>query len=118
MYSNNSKTKPAEGAEPTIIENRAGKIQSTGMYGAAGFQIVNAELAKAFLTEMNSSEIFALTAIVGKGRIVAIGDSAILGDGTNFLGLKLTAENGYVDTKLDNRILFLNAIDWLAGIHP
>ena len=117
-FSNNSKTKPAEGAEPTIIENRAGKIQSTGMYGAAGFQIVNAELAKAFLTEMNSSEIFALTAIVGKGRIVAIGDSAILGDGTNFLGLKLTAENGYVDTKLDNRILFLNAIDWLAGIHP
>ncbi len=117
-FSNNSKTKPAEGAEPTIIENRAGKIQSTGMYGAAGFQIVNAEMAKSFLTEINSTESFALTAIVGKGRIVAIGDSAILGDGTNFLGLKLTAENGYVDTKLDNRILFLNAIDWLAGIHP
>jgi hypothetical protein len=44
---------------------------------------------------------------------VAIGDSSIIGDGTNFLGMSLNTENGYVDQTHDNRVLFLNAMDWL-----
>ena len=111
----NSTTKVADGAEANIITGRAGVIKSTGMYGAAGFQITDPAKAKPLLTEKNGSEVFAISATVGNGRIVAIGDSAIIGDGTNYLGLKLTSENGYIDTKLDNRILLLNAIDWLAG---
>lgn len=114
-FTKNSTTKVADGAEPGIVTNRAGVIKSTGMYGAAGFQITDPAKAKALLHEANSTEAFAVSASFGQGRIVAIGDSAIIGDGTNYLGLTLTSENGYIDTKLDNRILLLNAIDWLAG---
>ena len=112
---NNSTTKVADSAEPSIVKNRAGELRSTGMYGAAGFQIVDASKVKPLLNDTKSSDVFALSATFGQGRIVAIGDSAIIGDGTNFLALSLTSENGYIDTKLDNRILLLNAIDWLAG---
>ncbi len=112
---NNSTTMVADGAEPGFVTNRAGTIQSTGMYGAAGFQIVDSENVKPALNKANSSDVFAVTATVGSGRVVAIGDSAIIGDGTNFLGLTVNSENGYIDTKLDNRILLLNAIDWIAG---
>ena len=114
-FKNNSTTKVADGAEASIVTNRAGTIRSTGMYGAAGFQIVDATNVKPVLYEKNSTEAFAVSATMGSGRIVAIGDSAIIGDGTNFLGLTLGSENGYVDNNLDNRILLLNAIDWLAG---
>ncbi|MBQ8036491.1 MAG: hypothetical protein IJ268_05800 [Proteobacteria bacterium] len=114
-FTKNSTTVVADGAEPGIVTNRAGALKSTGMYGAAGFQIIDPAKAKALLHEANSAEAFAVSATFGSGRIVAIGDSAIIGDGTNYLGLRLTSENGYIDTRLDNRILLLNAIDWLAG---
>ncbi|MBR4985232.1 MAG: hypothetical protein IKY83_05795 [Proteobacteria bacterium] len=112
---NNSTTKVADGAEPSIVKNRAGELRSTGLYGAANFQIVDTSKVKPLLNDTKTSDVFALSATFGQGRIVAIGDSAIIGDGTNFLALSLTSENGYIDTKLDNRILLLNAIDWLAG---
>ncbi len=113
-FSNNSTTKVVDGAESGVIAGRAGTIESTGMYGAAGFQIVDTAKVKSLLTEKSSTEPFAVTASVGKGRVVAIGDSAIFGDGTNYLGLSLTSENGYIDANLNNKILFLNSIDWLA----
>ena len=111
----NSKSAVADGAEPGIVSNRAGKLSSTGIYGAAEFRIVDTSKVKPLLKDSKTSSVFALTANIGEGRVVAVGDSAIIGDGTNFLGLFMTTENGYVDHELDNRILFLNAIDWLAG---
>ncbi len=44
------------------------------------------------------------------GRIIAIGDSSITGDGTNFLGIKLK-NDGYKE--LDNKAFLINAMEWL-----
>ncbi|MBO4350673.1 MAG: hypothetical protein J6A01_07005 [Proteobacteria bacterium] len=113
-FEKNTKSHVAAGSENhAVIKGPHGTVVQTGMYGAAGFEIINTAKVKVLLTEQSSSEAFAIAAEVGKGRIVAIGDSAIMGDGTNFLGLTLNSENGYIDTTLQNRELFLNAIDWL-----
>ncbi len=112
----NSTSFVSENADMRAVKGRAGELKSTGVYGAAGFQVVDEHNVKPLLTNQASSEVFAITASVGNGRVVAIGDSAITGDGTNYLALTLTTENGYIDTKLDNRILLLNSVDWLANI--
>ncbi len=113
-YESNSTTKVAEGAENhEIIKGAAGEVRSTGLYGAAEFDIFDSSKAKAILTEKSSNVPFMIAAEYEKGRIVAIGDSAIIGDGTNYLGLTLTTENCYIDNSLDNRVLLLNAMDWL-----
>ena len=114
-FDKNSTTVVAAGAENhPIIKGSYGEIHATGMYGAAGFQITNPQTVTTLLTEKSSTEPFAIAATFGAGKIVAIGDSAIFGDGTNYLGLKLNSENGYVDGSLQNRELLLNATLWLA----
>ena len=113
-FEKNTKSHVVPGAEEhPVIKGANGTVANTGMYGAAGFEIIDAAKVKALLSEQSSSEAFAIAAEVGKGRIVAVGDSAIMGDGTNYLGLTLNSENGYIDQSLQNRELFLNAIEWL-----
>lgn len=113
-FTKNSETVVASGADAhPVIDGANGKVVSTGMYGAAGFAVTDSAKVTPLLTEKSSTEAFAIAVTYEKGKIVAIGDSAIMGDGTNHLGLTLDTENGYIDTVHQNRALFLNAIDWL-----
>lgn len=115
-FSANSTTKPAAGAENhPVISGKFGTVNSTGLYGAADFTITDQDKVKALLTEKNSDLPFAIAAQYGSGRLVAIGDSAIVGDGTNYLGLTMTTENGYSDRSLQNREFLLNAMEWLRA---
>ncbi len=115
-FTQNSTTKVAGGAENhPVISGANGNIVSTGLYGAAEFKITDEAKVQPLLTEKSSTTPFALAASVELGRVVALADSAIIGDGTNFLGLTLTNENGYIDAQLQNRAFLLNAMDWLCG---
>ena len=53
------------------------------------------------------------TATAGTGRVAALGDSAVLGDRTGCSGTNASGTYGYQES--DNRLLVLNAFDWLAG---
>ena len=113
-YGNNTQSAVVAGAENhPIIQGSHGTVEHTGMYSSAGFDMIDATIVQSLLAEKQGTEPFAIAAQIGKGRIVAVGDSAIIGDGTNFLGLTLNTENGYIDENLQNRAFFLNAIDWL-----
>ena len=113
-FTKSGTTVAVEGANAhPVIVGANGTVETTGMYGAAGFAVDDASKVTTLLTEKSSDEAFAIAVTYEKGRIVAIGDSSIIGDGTNFLGMSLNTENGYVDQTHDNRVLFLNAMDWL-----
>lgn len=51
--------------------------------------------------------------ISGRGRFVAIGDSAIANDGTNEINQYVEYKDAWTD--LDNAPLVLNLTAWLAG---
>ena len=65
---------------------------------------------KSILVTDNSKLDYAIAIEYEKGRIIAIGDSSITGDGTNFLGIKLK-NAGYKE--LDNKAFLINAMEWL-----
>lgn len=98
-----------------IINGKAGKVSTTGVYGGARIQCTNSN-AQPILDAVDDHQTFVVASSLDNGRVVVIGDSSIIGDGTNYLGLTLSKENGYIDTKYQNRELILNAIDWLAKL--
>lgn len=61
---------------------------------------------------------YVVAAEVGAGRVVAIGDSAITGDGTNSHGVTTPGFDSYHEVGEENGTLLLNAIDWLSGGAP
>ncbi|MCL2325064.1 MAG: hypothetical protein FWC40_00970 [Proteobacteria bacterium] len=95
------------------ISGLAGTVSRTGSYAGTAFAIHDDTKARALLRTVRSNEDYAVAVEYKKGRIVAVGDSAIAGDATNFLGLR-RSHNGYHENGVDNRVFLLNAIDWLA----
>jgi len=57
---------------------------------------------------------YVLTAQLEAGRVVAVGDSAILNDGSDSHGLVSSNLDSWHSTTEDNAALFLNAVEWLA----
>lgn len=85
-------------------------VKKTGSYAGTAFDIHNHDIAKSILVTDNSKLDYAIAIEYEKGRIIAIGDSSITGDGTNFLGIKLK-NAGYKE--LDNKAFLINAMEWL-----
>ena len=85
-------------------------VKKTGSYAGTAFDIHNHDIAKSILVTDNSKLDYAIAIEYEKGRIIAIGDSSITGDGTNFLGIKLK-NAGYKE--LDNKTFLINAMEWL-----
>jgi hypothetical protein len=57
---------------------------------------------------------YVLVSQVGSGRVVAVGDSAILNDGTDSHGSQDSRFDAWHSTTEQNAALFLNAVEWLA----
>ena len=85
-------------------------VKKTRSYAGTAFDIHNHDIAKSILVTDNSKLDYAIAIEYEKGRIIAIGDSSITGDGTNFLGIKLK-NAGYKE--LDNKTFLINAMEWL-----
>ena len=85
-------------------------VKKTGSYAGTAFDIHNHDIAKSILVTDNSKLDYGIAIEYEKGRIIAIGDSSITGDGTNFLGIKLK-NAGYKE--LDNKTFLINAMEWL-----
>lgn len=58
---------------------------------------------------------YVVAASVGAGRVVAIGDSAIMNDGTNSHGASIPGFDSYHEPTEQNAALLRNAIDWLSA---
>ena len=95
-----------------MIKNTNGTVSKTGSYAGTAFEIFNPDIVKPLLKTQKDNLNYAIAIEYQNGRIVAIGDSSITGDGTNFLGITLT-NAAYKDTSLDNRTFLLNAFEWL-----
>ena len=103
----------AEGAaDHPVIKNTAGTVATTGSYAGTAFQITDTSKVKPLLKTKTGNQNYAIAVEYENGRIVAVGDSSIAGDGTNFLGISLN-NAAYKSTTLDNRIFLLNAFEWL-----
>jgi len=102
-----------EASSHGAISGLAGIVSKTGSYAGTAFAIHDATKVQVLLRTTDGKD-YAVAVEYKNGRIVAVGDSAIAGDATNFLGLR-QSHDGYNESGLDNRIFLLNAIDWLAG---
>lgn len=97
-----------EGAENhPVISGPAGTVSKADYFGGTGFVITDNTIAKS-LMKTDSGMDYVVAVEYEQGRVVIIGDSAITGDGTNFLGIN-TGKNAYQD----NKTLILNAFYWL-----
>ena len=103
---------PAVTAPAKLLDGPHGKIRKTGSYAGTAFKIVDESKANAWLTTVKGAQVYAVAASYGKGAFVAVGDSSIAGDGTNFLGITLS-KAAYRDSALDNRVFLLNTMEWL-----
>lgn len=103
---------PAVTAPAKLLDGPHGKIRKTGSYAGTAFKIVDESKANAWLTTVKGAQVYAVAASYGKGAFVAVGDSSIAGDGTNFLGITLS-KAAYRDSTLDNRVFLLNTMEWL-----
>jgi hypothetical protein len=99
-------------ANHPVIKNTAGTVETTGSYAGTAFEIVDTVKVKPLLKTKKDSLNYAIAVEYENGRIVAVGDSSITSDGTNFLGIQLE-KAAYKDTQLNNRIFLLNAFEWL-----
>ena len=111
--SNDTAVVAADAENHPVIKNTAGTVETTGSYAGTAFAIVDTEKAKPLLITQKNSQNYAIAVEYKNGRIVAVGDSSITGDGTNFLGIRLEGKAAYKNTQLDNKIFLLNAFEWL-----
>ena len=102
---------PAEGAPSALVNG----VVKTGSYAGTAFEITDTSKAVAVLKTQKDSLNYAVAVQYEKGRIIAIGDSSIAGDGTNFLGISLSNKNAYNDANLSNRTFLLNTVDWVRS---
>lgn len=85
-------------------------VKTTGSYAGTAFTIHDTSKVKPILVTTKTKLNYAIAVEYEKGRVIAVGDSSITGDGTNFLGLKLK-NSAYYD--YDNKTFLINAMQWL-----
>ena len=64
-------------------------------------------------SNMGTTNVFFSQSLYGSGRVIAVGDSSAIDDGTCSPGNK--CYDGWSDPKAQNNILFPNGTEWLAG---
>lgn len=103
----NETATPAAGAIEKIVKG----VSKTGSYAGTTFEITDKTKAAEILN-LADGRHYAIAVNYGKGRIIAVGDSSITGDGTNFLAITST-KAAYKE--YDNRAFLINAMEWLRN---
>lgn len=98
--------KPAPNAIAEIVAN----VTSTGSYAGTAFQILDDKKVTPILLTSKDNLNYVIAVQYEKGRIVAVGDSSITGDGTNFLGIQL---KNAAYKEYSNKTFLINAMNWL-----
>lgn len=104
-----------------VLSGRHGTVRAAGMYVGGLFTIHDTGKARALIHALplgsagyESGSPYVVVSEVGQGRVVAIGDSAMLNDGTDSHGRRDANADAWNATDAQNAALVLNAIDWLA----
>lgn len=120
---NGSKTEIiAEGAaDHPVLAGAHGQVRRVGMYAGGLFTIHDAQKARALVHALpigtaghEAGSPYVVVSEPGTGRVVAIGDSAILNDGTDSHGRRDARSDAWNKSDEQNAALVLNAIEWLA----
>jgi len=121
---NSATTVIGDGAGHPVLAGPHGAVSRLGMYRGGLFTVhagVNPGLEVLFhalppgTPGYASGSPYVIAAPVGQGRVVAVGDSAIMNDGTDSHGASNPSFDGWNDAAQQNAALFLNAVVWLAG---
>ena len=114
-------TIPEGAASHPVLSGPHGNVTKVGMFKGGIFSILDGTKARALIhaVPLNTAGYeegspFVVAAEVGQGRVVAVGDSAILNDGTDSHGQNDPSFDSWNSTTAQNSILFLNAAEWLA----
>jgi len=102
-----------------VIKGSDGTVKSIGFYDGCTAQLTGTNATAKGLIYLDGDSTIDQRIVVGavevgKGRVVFITDSAIAGDGSSSHGDIKTFHDAWNNTSQDNRVLFLNAISWLA----
>ncbi|MBI5547477.1 MAG: hypothetical protein HY901_26645 [Deltaproteobacteria bacterium] len=117
-------TLPAEAASHPVLDGPHGKVERLGMFRGGLFTVQSGATNVAVLmhalplttTGYTAGSPFVLASTVGKGRVVAVGDSAILNDGTDSHGVAYLPYAAWRSRTEQNATMFLNAVEWLAAL--
>ncbi|MGI5829054.1 MAG: hypothetical protein ACOX8U_02660 [Bradymonadia bacterium] len=104
---------PHENAvEHAIIKGTHGEVKSVASYAGTAFALDDGSSIETILSV--KGQAYAIAGKIGKGRFFAIGDSSIAGDNTDSLGIK-SGNSGFDDAGYDNKVLLMNAVEWLVS---
>ncbi|MBN2056564.1 hypothetical protein JW905_16685 [bacterium] len=91
-------------------------LRSIGAFAATGMRIMSPDAWRGLLTEATDEAYFIVAGEIGRGRVVAIGDSSLFDDGTGAAGDNL---HRCLDSPLyQHEQLALNSLAWLAWCEP
>lgn len=114
-------TLESSSSEHPVLKGAHGDVTRVGMNKGGLFAIHDAAKAKVLLHAMplgtagyEQGSPYVVAAEVDEGRVVAIGDSSILNDGTDSHGLTDSSLDSWHHPQQQNAALALNAVEWLA----
>jgi len=103
-----------------VLAGPHGSVTAVGMH-AGGLFVIYGAPAQVLVHALPlgtagyaSGSPYVVAAQVGAGRVVAVGDSSILDDGTDSHGIANPAFDAWHQPTEQNAALFLNAVEWLA----
>ena len=104
-----------------VLSGVHGQVTRLGMFKGGLFAIHDAEKARALVHALpigtagyEAGSPYVVASEPGAGRVVAIGDSAILNDGSDSHGRRDASADAWNSKTEQNAALVLNAIEWLA----
>lgn len=113
-------TVAADQASHPVLAGTHGTVTRVGMY-RGGLFVTYGPAATVLMHAMplttpgyTAGSPYVLAAESGSGKVVAVGDSAILNDGTDSHGLASPSFDSWHDGTVSNAALILNAVEWLA----
>jgi hypothetical protein len=117
-------TVPAAAGTHPVIAGPSGTVSRLGMHRGGLFTVASGPAGAGVAVLVHalplgsagyeSGSPYVVAATLGAGRVVAVGDSAILNDGTDSHGIRDPSFDAWHAGAEHNRALFLNAIEWLA----
>jgi len=103
-----------------VLDGPHGSVKQVGMH-KGGLFTLHADQARVLLHAMplgtsgyETGSPYVVASEPGAGRVVALGDSSILNDGTDSHGRTDSRSDSWHEATEQNGALLLNAVEWLA----
>ena len=121
LNKNIASTIPQEVSAHPVLNGVHGIVTQTGMFKGGLFTILDDAKAVTLIHAVpmgtagyETGSPFVVAAEPGQGRVVAVGDSALMNDGTDSHGRTMLNSDAWHSETQQNAALFLNAVEWLA----